>query len=174
MCGLDTPVTLPPVVLSSLQWLNRASFFSENLNEPIITWGEKKTTSGAFSWLTSHVCSQAEILPPPWPMVTMCVGEERTTLNLPLCWAVMLLSLLGMIGTEVGLEVSPAKSGGHATLQRQWMTLSQVSFPGLFLGFKYKILIHLCRVVFKTLQRFGDDLGILVVQHCFCFYQQHP
>jgi len=31
----------------------------------------------------------------------------------------MLFSLLGMAGTEVGLEVSPAKARGHAALQRQ-------------------------------------------------------
>lgn len=50
---------------------------------PLITW-EKKTPSGAFSWLTSHVCTQAEILPPLRPMVTLCVGEELTVVNAPL------------------------------------------------------------------------------------------
>lgn len=110
-CGLDTPVTLLPVVLSSLQWLNRASFFSKNLNVPKITRGKKP--SGAFSWPTSRICIQAEILPPSWPMVTLCVGDNLTVVNAPLCHAgcaALLFPFLSRVEVacrgEAGMELS--------------------------------------------------------------------
>lgn len=88
--------------------------------------GKKKKPSGAFSWSTSHVCIQAEILPPPWPMVTLCVGEELTTVNAPLQAAQQCFSPFS-VGrrrqAEVGLEGSQAMARGHLALQRRWCSL---------------------------------------------------
>lgn len=166
--------------------------------------GKKKNQkpSGAFSWSTSHVCIQAEILPPPWPVVILRVGEALT-------WWQHLCSV-----QAAHHRFALSQQGGGGRQSWAWRAARQC-WEGIepFRGHKAFLSVcghqpHLCSIRFCAVQKtdlsprlylrgWAHDFSIIskfmswgfkntsvswrwpwnvsVVQCCSpCFYQQHP